>query len=350
MKNTLIVNGRFICERMTGVQRTAWEILRAMSQIDNVNILVAVPKKAVDISALPHLDNVEYIPIGRFKKNMWEQVSLPRYCKKAGFPLLNMCNIAPSRYRSHVILHDIRCIDNKSYDSFKFRLYFKILLKSYIYKCKSIFTVSDYSKGRILANYPKLKEDNVNVICNGYEHILRDGESEIPNLPESFYLSVGSVMRHKNFDYIMRLAERNRDKNFVIVGNRDVSYEEYLNEHKIDNCIFTGHLSNEQLVFLYKKCKGFILPSLYEGFGIPPLEAIALGCRNIYLSDIPVFREIYDGCAKFFDPNNYENPIDLDDDIGDFDETAFEKLLEKYTWTNSAKTILSNIFNECGRE
>ena len=68
------------------------------------------------------------------------------------------------------------------------------------------------------------------------------------------------------------------------------------------NLFFTGYVSDDELASLYKYAKGFIFPSLCEGFGLPPLEAIVLGCKSVALSDIPVFREIYNR-------GNYSEPL-----------------------------------------
>ncbi len=338
----LIINGRFLTQRLTGVQRYALEILREFAKTDGLQAIVALPPDAE--APQEGFDGVEFVRVGKLHGRYWEQISLPRYCRKQKLPLLNTGNRAPLFFRSNVILHDVVYLE-KLNASFSKKWIFgsKVEAGNYIPRAENLFTVSDFSKSRICHFYPKAKEPVV--AYNGHEHILRIGTSPVEGLPEEFYLSVGSVVPHKNFKYILYLAKNNPDRNFVIVGNLSESFDRFLKENEIENCYFTGYLSDEQLMWLYKRCQGFILPSLYEGFGIPPLEAVTVGCRKIYLSDIPVFREIFGDCAKFFDPNDYENTVALDGENTATEEAA-QALLEKCSWKRSAKIIVDTIFGE----
>lgn len=337
----IVIDGRFFTDRLTGVQRTAWEIVNALSKRNDVKLIIALPKNANADLANFNNSVVEYV--GKYKNNLWEQVSLVRYCKKKKLPLLCLCNLAPVFYKSYVVLHDLRIQDSKEYDNKKFRFKFKALVRLYAYKAKKIFTVSEFSKERMLYHYPRLKNNMPIVITNGYEHINRLGEKEIEGLPSEFFLTVGSDLRHKNFEYILHLAKNNPSKFFVITGKQNTCYQKFTTETNLKNCFFTGYVSNEQLKWLYNRCEGFILPSLYEGFGIPPLEAVAAGCTKIYLSDIPVFREIYGDTANYFDPLDYENTVKLEEgkSVSDLEKAA---LLEKYSWKNAAEIIMNSIF------
>ena len=110
---------------------------------------------------------------------------------------------------------------------------------------------------------------------------------------KDFYFSLGSKSPHKNYKFIIECAKNNPDDIFVVSGNMNNSvFNNVKEEEEIKNVIYTGYLNDEQLVTLYKECKAFIFPSLYEGFGIPPLEALTVGCKKIILSNIPVFKEI----------------------------------------------------------
>ena len=299
----IIIDGRFLQQRLTGVQRFAVENLKRLAKRSDLSIIVAVPPAVTEFPVTG--ENLVYEKIGTHSETRWEQFDLARYCKKKKLPLLCLCNTAPMRYRATVVLHDIYWLDTKKSETdFKHRLKSKLMIRSFIYKNKGLFTVSEFSAQQIKARFPRTKPV---VLCSGWEHVQDWEETPVEGIPTSFYLSVGSLKPNKNFNYILHLAKNSPDQNFVIVGEKSGQIECYLNKNGLKNCHFTGYLSDGQIKWLYARCEGFILPSLYEGFGLPPLEAVACGCKKLFLSDIPVFREIYGGAANFFDPLDFEH-------------------------------------------
>lgn len=336
---TLVFDGKFLLRRMTGVQRFAFEVLRELCAAEDIHVILALPKGAEgpDFAA----KNLEVVRFGSFKGNLWEQISLPRYCKKRKLPLLCPANIAPILYPSCVVLHDVTFREKVTYAPSKlWTAKMRFLVKNCLKKCQALFTVSEFSKERIKALYPKLKREPV-VAGNGYEHMLSmpSDDSLSQKISGEYFFSVGSVHPNKNFRYVLELARQNPQKKFVIAGNLS-NFAEF--GEKPENCIFTGYLTDGQLKWLYEHCTGFILPSLYEGFGVPPLEAVACGCRKLFLSDIPVFREVYGGCAVFFDPKDYEKTVSLDAEK--MSEEAAQALLSKYNWKKTAEIIADTIF------
>lgn len=340
---TIVFDGKFLTRRLTGVQRFAYEVLRGLCSMEDLHIILALPKgaKEPDFEAT----NLEIVHFGRFKNNLWEQISLPRYCKKRKLPLFCPANSAPVFYPSNVVLHDVSYREKETYaPNILWTLKMRLLVRSYIYKCHIVYTVSEFSKLRIMEFYPKLKREPVSV-GNGYEHILpiAPDDSLSLRIKDDFYFSLGSVHPNKNFRYILELAKQNPQKTFVVAGNLS-QFKKEIDNAGIENCIFTGYLSDGQIKWLYEKCEGFILPSLYEGFGIPPLEAVACGCRKLFLSDIPVFREIYGDVANFFDPKDYEHPVSLEAEK--MQEESALKLLDRFTWKNAAQKIVFTLFHD----
>lgn len=340
-KTELIINGAFFVQRLTGVQRFAYETLKRLATDPELKIVVAVPENAV----IPeeNFGNCEFVRTGKFTGNLWEQWSLPRFCRKKKSPLLSMGSVAPVLYPSCLVLHDVIFEEDTSFKKTNASWVKKIsaITRFSISRCKAVFTVSRFSAERIKHFYPKLKKDPT-VVPVGCEHVYEMKAEKVDNIPEKFWFTVGSANDNKNFRYILALAKNNPQKNFLVSGKPSEDYSRIIKEEGIKNCAFTGYVSDGALKYLYERCEGFILPSFYEGFGAPPMEAIASGCRKIYLSDIPVFREVYGGCATFFDPHDYKNTVNLEE-CAATEEAAFEALLTRQSWENCAKIIADTV-------
>lgn len=337
----IVVDGSFIGKRITGVQRFNWETLKELSKISDLKIYVAVPK---DISLENfNIPNVEVVKRGRKNNKFWQLFTLKKIAKRLRAPLLCMSNYSPFYKKDYVVLHDVTYLDkegkNKKFWSFCLRFLIGFRIAKHI----KIFTVSEFSRKRILYHYPKIKPEQVVVVGNGGGHWQDVNDEKPADLPDDYFLSVGSTTNNKNFDYIISLAEHNPDKNFIVVGRIDGAYGE--RTKNIGNIEFAGYVGNENLHYLYRHCRGFILPSFYEGFGLPPLEALNCGCRRLALSDIEVFKEIYGGVANFFDPYDYENPVNLDA-LKTASEESVRELTDRISWKNCAKIIYDNIGNE----
>ncbi len=334
-----ILNGRFMEQPFTGIQRFTQEVLKQFSLMKNLQVYVAMPP--ISKLSAPKIisENIEYITVGKHTGTRWEQSDLPKFCKEQNLPLLCTGNNAPILYRSFVVLHDVLWLDMKQCAPKKSWVRkSRLMIRSFIYRSHKVFTVSHFSAERIHSLFPKRKELPT-VVYNGMEHTAEWKETPVEGLPQTFYLSVGSVYAHKNFKFVLMLAKQHPELSFVIAGNQNMEYDKFLAENNITNCYFTGYMNDGQLAYLYHRCEGFILPSLYEGFGIPPLEAVACGCRKIFLSDIPVFHEIYGDSAIYFDPHGAGVPLEC----APMSEQSAQALLKKYSWKKTAEKILQGM-------
>ncbi len=336
---TIVVDGSFIGKRVTGVQRFNWEVLRELAKFEDLKIYVAVAED-VNVGSLD-IPRVEVVKRGKKNNKKWQLFTLKKIADKLKAPVLGMSNFSPLFKKSYVVLHDVTFLDKQGKSNRLWSLAYRILVSFGISKHKKVFTVSEFSKSRILYHYKKLKEEQVVVVGNGGGHWLCVGDEKPDiDLEDGYFLSVGSTTNNKNFDYVISLAKHNPDKKFIVVGRLDGEYTKKTEE--LHNIIFTGYISNENLHYLYNHCNGFILPSFYEGFGLPPLEALNCGCRILAVSDIPVFKEVYGPVANFFDPYDYENTVDLDS-LNRATEEQAREVMEKYSWANVAKTIYENL-------
>jgi len=132
----------------------------------------------------------------------------------------------------------------------------------------------------------------------------------------------------------------------VLVGKKDTIFNMQILDEILANCV--GYVSDEELASLYSNASLFVYPSIYEGFGIPPLEAMSLGCPVI-LSDIPVFREIFGDAACYADPGETESISDAMVHVlthDDYRQQLYERGAERaklYSWEQSARKLLAII-------
>ncbi len=206
------INGRFLTQSMTGVQRYALNVTRAISQAVSVQgstIPLLAPPGAQD----PGLDGTPLKVVGRSGGHAWEQAVLPR-----AWPgrLLNLCNTAPAFKADQVVcIHDANVfLEPESYSA-SFRAFYKTLQPLLARARARIATVSTFSAGQI-AQHLSLKASDILVLPNGHEHVRPGIRTRRPGAvgpaPQSgrerapFVLALGSRARHKNLGLLLGLA------------------------------------------------------------------------------------------------------------------------------------------------
>ena len=332
----VFINGKFLCQKITGVQRYAIEITRELDKfVEPKSVYIISPSKKYVINDLSNmLKNIQIIYTKGKPNYYWEQWILPRYCKK-NMPddLLNFCNVAPILYPGSCILHDLAFIEAPKGLNWKIRLIYRLISAFNIRRYKHVFTVSKTMSKHIADHYRIMQPI---VAYPGHEHMLKIKPIK-PNIdmPHSFYFAVGSMNPNKNFESIIKLAIENPNENFVVAGGKFKAFND-INVENVKNLNFIGYVSDENLVWLYKNCKGFLFPSKYEGFGLPPLEAYAVGCKNIICNDIPVLRELY---GNYFYVIRFETLSLLTHQVNN----ASNDLLIDYNWKTSSKKIFEAI-------
>ena len=329
-----IINGRFLTQGITGVQRFAHEIIR---ELDNIvspgEYKILVPRNIIykDLK----YKNIEIEICGNLMGHLWEQLELPFYVRKNKGKLLNLCNTAPIINPGIVTIHDIQTKVHPEFFSKKFALWYNLMNKFNIKNSKKIITVSEFSKSEIIKYYG-VPSEKINVIYNGWQHMdrIERDESILTKLKiktEEYILGVSSMNPNKNFKYILRLAKLHPEYNFVIAGkkNSDIFKDSSIEELK--NLTWAGYVTDEELKSLYANAKAFVFPSFYEGFGIPPLEAIACGCKNIFVSNTSSLIEIYRDKVNYINPKKIEKIVFLD--------KASKRILKDYIWRKSANSL-----------
>ena len=242
--------------------------------------LALLPRRKWPIAAIAEELGVERY--GKFSGHIWEQIELPLVLKSHGYPLLvSLGNTGPLAYgRQVVVLHDVSFMRFPETYSFMFRNYYRFLVPRLIRKAVHIMTVSHFSKMEIKTLYG-ISPDKISVIYAAVSDRFSAG-STIDGR-EKYLLAVSSLKHQKNFERLIEAFGmiRNRDVKLVIVGDIDASYRDISLAEKVGAAAgveLLGRVSDEELIGLYRNAQAFIYPSLYEGFGLPPLEAMACGC------------------------------------------------------------------------
>jgi len=340
----IVINGEFFCNNLSGIERFAYEITKRLDEIskkDEIGIIITKDAKNV-----PSFKNLKVI---YYEKNLgsipkWQQFILPEILRKIKATSLDFGNSC-SLFRPGIsFLHDIYCEmfpnDFKTKREKHERLYFRILNRIIAYRAKKIITVSYFSRNQIAKTY-HVKEEKIAVIYsawNHFNHIESDYSvfDDYPALSKPFYFSLGSLSKRKNIKWIIEYAAKNTESLFVISGSS-------LNTVKVDelsgsipsNVILPGYLSDEKVKALMTKCRAFIHPAYYEGFGLTPLEALSCGAR-IIISKAASLPEIYGNTAHYIDPFNTD--VNLEELLKQPVEPP-DEILNKYSYDTSARQV-----------
>jgi glycosyltransferase involved in cell wall biosynthesis len=348
----IIINAKFLTQPTTGVQRFAGEISRYIKKY-HPDIVFVAPHNIIHHKLATELGAQA---IGKFTGVLWEQYELPKFLKTLHNPLLlNLANVAPLFYQNQVItIHDLGFYTHPEWYSFKFKAFYNFLIPKIIRNSKQIITVSEFSKKEITKHFA-VRQDKVEVVYNA----VSSSFFSTPSLPtrdqKDYLLAVSSLDPRKNFRHLIKAfnAISGNAVELYIVGSESKTFA----DPEIKSLIvqnprikLLGYVTDEQLVQLYQHAKLFIYPSLYEGFGIPPLEAMACGCPTI-VSDLDVMKEIFADACHFIDPHDLADLTNSINYILD-NKTYRDQLrakgfetVKRYSWESSAKNVMKVLNN-----
>lgn len=302
----LYINGRFLTRRMTGVERVAYSICCAMRDMGQQFTLVCPKASIQDCYDTTGMDIVFF---GRGSSHFWEQLVLPFFfLGKKNYVLGCFTGLGSILVRNKIMtIHDLSFLENPKWFSRGYYLWYKTMTPLAARTSRYILTVSQFSKNEILRFYPYLDKDRVCVVYPAVDNGMFNVDSGCGKAEEPFALTVSSLDPRKNFVKLVEAFKGISSCKLYIVGNANrVFGSQGLLLDDNPNVKVLGRVSDEKLVNLYRRAACFIFPSVYEGFGLPPLEAMACGCP-VLASDIPVVREVCADAAMYF------NPIDIDD-------------------------------------
>jgi glycosyltransferase involved in cell wall biosynthesis len=341
----LFINGRFLTQEMTGIQRFSYEICKALIA-GGTEIIILAPKKIRKEYTL----NCRIIRFGIFSGILWEQIDLPLFLMKHKNPLLlNFGSPGPLFYPNRVVtLHDLSVIVHPDWFARNYRLYYRLATPVAARLSKKVITVSEFSKNEIIKRIG-IPEEKIAVIHNAVPGTFRKQPPPGAAGQAKYILSVGSLDPRKNMARLVdayKMAGIDKEIKLVLAGKADPIFNM---DHPEEILAYSvGHITDDELSSLYRNAALFVYPSLYEGFGIPPLEAMSMGCPVI-LSDIPVFREVFGDAAHYVDPMDAaaicKGILDVLSDEScrlELVRRGYERA-KLYTWERSADKMVSII-------
>lgn len=349
----IVFNGKVIAKgSLIGVGRYTYEIIKAFDDIcTELDVVLLVPAGSCFSGKLKNIKVVAYGKNIRF----WEQIFFLYYIKKEKALGINLDGNPPVFCPGITCKHDVQyLISPKIYigRSKKRALVWcwnRVIDFSLRFFANVIVTVSERSK-RDICKYYKIDARRVYVIGNAWQHLLNiahddaifDKHCEIKR--NQYFFALGAQNKNKNFDWIIENAIRYPANQYVIAGKYNQTYGKQIDYSKYNNIVFLGYISDEEVKSLMCNCKAFIFPSFYEGFGIPPMEALAVG-KDAIVSNSSCLPEIYEDAVYYIDPNDPSTDLIKLMQSREITQSQKKHILDKYSWKKSAKKLKKVIYS-----
>jgi glycosyltransferase involved in cell wall biosynthesis len=356
MVNRIYINGRFLTQPLSGMQRFAEEMVSALDAL-----LVE------DSGKLPGVESIEVlVPPGQYRHHNWMRVTVRQVGNLTGHAweqinlawaardgvLVNLAASGPWLHSCSVlVLHDAAIFAHPKHFARSYRLWHSLLRPRIARRAKRLVTISEFSR-RELAYWCGVPENAFTIVNDSAEHITHV-ESDLEVLTRhglrkgAYALTVGNQSPNKNIALAISAFERAAPEGWPLAVAGGGSDKIFGSTEAADKeCVKRlGRVNDSELKALYENAGLFLFPSRYEGFGVPPLEAMALGCP-VLSSNASAMPEVLGDAAVYFES----------DDVEDFaqqikrllaDETSRERYVAvgrqralSFSWKRSAEVML----------
>lgn len=365
----LFIDARVLCDKyQTGVARYSLSIIKELMQAD-INITLVSNKK---ILHLPDRNDGCYL-VKEFKYLRWlpgtlfVTLFLPFFLITKKNPVFWGCNHTVPIFgaKTIVTIHDMVAYDLPKTFTFINRASVKFSIRLSLIYSTYVTAVSNFTKNRIIDKF-KFKKGKIAIISNGVDNnvfcpinlnvarsTFNTEQRNVLKLDQQFILAVGSIEPRKNllklveaFEYV---KSKNYNGNLILVGgggwlSNDLIEKISESEYR-DEIIFSGHISDSELNSMYNMCDFFVFPSLYEGFGIPPLEAYSAGANVVCSIYSELYNIVKDPLVTWYDPHQDDLNILLQAAIKNKCSANVHPKILDCSWKRSCKELL-NILNK----
>ncbi len=347
----ILFDARWIRPGMTGVGNFAYNLLRALPDIgENIGIILPAGSpysreferfhiffSSIDLTAHP-------------KTEFYEQFVIPQLCYRHGFKSFvsfeGRIPIFHPGIKTFSFVYDLTFLTIRGSHSAKYSFFLKTSLILTRMFSNRIVTISNKVR-RDMITLLKIPREKISVICPADSQLTRYKPFPVAALGKSFFLAVGMTNHRKNLANLLEaFSAFNRQYpsyQLALTGNAEW-IAELRQKTQVSDVVNLGFVNESELRFLYEKARALIYPSLDEGFGIPLLDALQFDCPVI-CSDIPIFREVMENCAIYFDPASIKSISEgLEQSLtAPHAPHCRERILEKYSWNKSAKELINEV-------
>jgi len=321
----LIDNRVLTAQRMTG-----WE--RATDEIS---------KRVVGVRSNLQIEATTIELASRYKQISSDWITIPRLCKRYDLVHFPAFPPAPSVSKKISTLYNIWDLTWWHYpetsSSFG-KHYFKVLAEKYFNSGNHILTASNTMKQDIVDLFG-VKESKIHVANLGVSNCKCGSRTE--KIDKPYLLAVGTIEPRKNYEMLVEAFHKSKASaryDLKIVGRKGWGANSRLPSE------FVGAVSEAELHTLYRNCAAFLLPSRYEGFGLPVLEAFMHG-KPVYCSNLRIFHELFNDMPTYISPDAIDDWVSALDDL-DFSNPFIEKnyqFSQNFTWQKTADSV-ANIY------
>lgn len=365
------INGRFLVAKQTGVQRAAYNLVKTLVEVDRENEYLIFTSESQISNPDWQYPNVKIVPSRlkegeNFRNHLWEQYTLPRLADKYKIDILHSpANMSPLFYRgkSVVHIHDLCFVVNPQWYSYSFRTFYNIVIPRLARRATRVITNSNNSRNDLF-QFCKVDTSKVNLIYWAVDESFRNKpplkQLDNEHFKLEYILYVGSLEPRKNIRALVEAYEKMRTDNpqlqtkLILIGGESPLFAEVRLNIKTfrQDVIFMGFVEDDLLREYYRHATVVAYPSLYEGFGLPPLEAMACGVP-VVTSNTSSIPEVVGDAALMVSPHDITQLAETlklvvtNQNLRDRLRVKGIEQTKKFNWYRVAKNVLG-VYYEVG--